>query len=105
MNRNSWPVERQGYSDAPRIAYTTIRTDMAPLPPPRRRWVSIRAEMRIANLIMVVGIAWIARTIIGQNSIDAFRIIGLLPPGSLEVTGIGALIWLHAKWRHSVNLI
>jgi hypothetical protein len=104
MNRNCWPVERQGYSDTPRVAYAAIQTDVSPTPPRRRR-VSIRTEARIANAIMVAGIIWIARTLIGQDSFDALRIIRLLPPGPLEITGIGALIWLHAKWRHSVNLI
>jgi hypothetical protein len=104
MNRNCWPVERQGYSDAPRVAYAAIQSDTAPSLPRRRR-VSINTEVRIANVIMLVGIIWIARTLVGQDSIDVLRIIGLLPTGSLEITGIGALIWLHAKWRRSVNLI
>ena len=104
MNRNCWPVERQGYSDAPRVAYAAIQSNGAPSPPRRRR-ISIKAEVRIANVIMLVGIIWIVRAIIGQDNFDALRIIGLLPTGSLEITGIGALIWLHAKWRRSVNLI
>jgi hypothetical protein len=102
IDPNCWPVERQGYSDVPRAAYAAVRTDV--LPPPRRRRLSIHAEVRIANLIMVIGIIWIARIAMVLGSIDVLRIVGALPPGALEITGIGALIWLHAKWRHSVNL-
>ena len=103
MNRNCWPVERQGYSDVPRPAYAAATTGAPPLPPLHRR-MAIRTERRIAGLIMLAGIVWIARTLIGQESLSALRILGLLPPGPLEITGIGALIWLHAQWRRSVNL-
>jgi hypothetical protein len=103
MNRNYWPVERQGYSNVPRPAYAAVTTNTSALPPRHRR-IAIRTEGRIAGLIMLTGIVWIARTLIGQESLSALRILGLLPPGPLEITGIGALIWLHAQWRRSVNL-
>ena len=54
MNGNCWPVEREGYLMRPAWLIAAIRTDIANAAP-RRRWLSIRAEVRVASVIMVMG--------------------------------------------------
>ncbi len=62
------------------------------------------AEVRIGSLIAAAGFVWAVK-IASSNftGIDAFS-FARLPRGPLEVCAIGVLVWLHAKWRQSVQI-
>jgi hypothetical protein len=54
-------------------------------------------------MIMFPGLIWLVyATLIQPGSVTLGSL--LMPPNSpVGVTGIGLLIWLHAKWRHSIR--
>jgi hypothetical protein len=92
-----WPVEREGYGKDIPIAYAPLNRQRSA--PQLRRW--IRAEERLGSLIAGGGTIWTAYAV--TNHYAGITRIGILPPGPLEVCAIGILIWLHAKWRKSVQ--
>lgn len=63
--------------------------------------MSIPWEERIASLIAAGGLLWCVH-IITQNFTAIEKI--QLPMNAVYVTGIGVVIWLHAKWRRSVDI-
>jgi hypothetical protein len=101
--RDFWPAEREGYSDTPRAAYATVAPSTPP--EPARQRMSIRTESRIGALIMVVGLIWFAYSTLTQPGFLMLASMLLPPNGPVAVTGIGVLIWLHAKWRRSVTVV
>jgi hypothetical protein len=63
---------------------------------------SIHGEESVGSLIAAGGIVWSVQE--ATKSLAELWQLRLLPPGPLEVCAIGILIWLHAKWRRSVNV-
>ena len=61
----------------------------------------IHWEERIASLIAAGGMVWFVR-ISTQNfsSLDKLT----LPMNAVYVTAMGVVVWLHAKWRRSVDI-
>jgi len=65
----------------------------------RRRWAfGLRVEERFAALVAAGGLIW-AATLVGQSL--SFHFL-LWAPAPLKIAALGALLWLHAKWRRSV---
>src|SRR5437764_10963412 len=91
-----WPFEREGYSDQPQAA--SAAAPPANMPAPSHPG---RLETFLGSVLAGVGAVWTAQ-IVTQA--------GLTVPGTLtlnshpiELTGIGILLWLHGKYRKSVN--
>jgi hypothetical protein len=63
---------------------------------------SIHKEESLGSLIAAGGIIWSIQE--ATKGLAELWQIRLLPPGPLEVCAMGILIWLHAKWRRSVNV-
>jgi hypothetical protein len=87
-----WPYEREGYSEKPQAAY-------APVTPTKGATLSYpgRLEAFLGSVIAGAGAVWTAQIVTAA---------GLVIPGTLtlhshsvELTGIGILIWLHGKYR------
>jgi hypothetical protein len=97
--KDLWPAEREGYSDVHGAAYAAMRP--TPLLKQRRR-LPIEIQERMSTLIVVAGMIAAAHAAIGGFA-DVLR-LHLFPPGPLEICALGALIWLHAKWRRLVKL-
>jgi hypothetical protein len=98
-NKDYWPEERQGYADVRRIAYAPVKA--TPWPKQRRR-LAIDTQERLSMLIVVAGMIAAAHAAISNFSGNWDW--HLFPPGALGICAIGALIWLHAKWRRLVKL-
>jgi len=64
--------------------------------------MSIQREESLGSLIAGGGIIWSVQE--ATKGLAEWWQLRLLPPGPLEVCAIGILIWLHAKWRRSVNV-
>ena len=64
-------------------------------------WRRIRTEERAGLLTFAGGLIWATKVQTIEIS-NIFRL--LLTPGPLEISGIGLLVWLHAKWRRSVRI-
>jgi hypothetical protein len=95
-----WPAERQGYSQANQVAYVAVPVES---PVSRKRHINLtRLEQHLGSLISVVGLIWGVQ--VATRDFAAFTRIDLYSPGPLEIVGLGILIWLHAKWRRSVQL-
>ncbi len=61
-------------------------------------------EVRIGSLVAAGGLIWAVKVATSNfTGADAFS-FARLPRGPLEICAIGILIWLHAKWRRSVEL-
>jgi len=64
-------------------------------------WRRVTTEERFGLLTFGGGAIWAAKV----ETIQISNIVHLLlTPGPLEISAIGLLIWLHAKWRRSVTL-
>lgn len=63
--------------------------------------MSVYWETRAASLVAGGGAIWVVYAATAHFTNLATL---LLPRGPLETCAIGILIWLHAKWRNSVQL-
>jgi hypothetical protein len=61
----------------------------------------IKTEERIGSLIASGGLIWCTQVL--TNDIHNTNAL-MMTPGPLEVCAIGILIWLHGKWRRSVQI-
>jgi hypothetical protein len=57
-------------------------------------------EARIGSLVAAAGVIWTAHA--ATHSFTSLSQL-FLPVGPLELCAVGALIWLHAKWRRSLR--
>ena len=64
--------------------------------------MSIRMQEVAGALVAAAGIIW-ATWALTQN-VSPTTLISVAPRGPLEVCAAGIIIWLVAKWRHSVKL-
>ena len=62
--------------------------------------MGIHAEVRIGSLLAAAGVIWTVK--IATSTPGPFS-AWALPAGPLEACAVGILIWLHAKWRHSLK--
>jgi hypothetical protein len=62
---------------------------------------SIRWEERLASLIAAGGTMW--AVYVATVDYTALWQMKIMPPGLVEVCGLGILMWLHAKWRRSMK--
>ena len=61
----------------------------------------IQREVRIASLIAAAGVIWAVR-VATTSMLPAYA--AELTFGPLETSCLGIIMWLHAKWRHMVEL-
>jgi hypothetical protein len=69
-------------------------------------------QSRIGSLICGAGIAW--AVYIATDGLEYSEYLDVIlsrgfikvvmSPGPIEVLGLGVIIWLHAKWRSSVDI-
>jgi hypothetical protein len=57
-------------------------------------------EARFGCVVSVAGVIWAVR----EGTLHASLSIAALPVGPLEIACLGLLIWVHAKYRASVNM-
>jgi hypothetical protein len=62
--------------------------------------MKIRTEETFGRLLAVAGLFW-AGFHVRQYLLNLAPL--LMPAGPLELTALGLLVWLHAKWRRSVS--
>ena len=64
--------------------------------------MSAHLEAQLSSLVAGGGIVWIAAIAAPQIS----SVSGItFPSGPMEISAVGILIWLHAKWRGSVKRV
>jgi hypothetical protein len=61
----------------------------------------IHWEERIASLIAAGGMVWFVK-LSTQNFTALDKLT--LPMNAVYITAMGVVIWLHAKWRRSVDI-
>jgi hypothetical protein len=87
--------ERKAYTPGDAVY---IKTGKRPV---LARNTSTRTEERIGSLLAGGGMIWSAYAV--ATNYPALLQLRMLPPGPLEVSAIGILVWLHAKWRRSLQ--
>lgn len=97
-----WDAGREGYV---RSTEKYIPVVAIPRPnksvPGERHWLSIRGEERLGSLIAAVGTIWaVYVATVDYNNLWRVQI---MPPGPVEISVLGILAWLHAKWRRSTK--
>ncbi len=60
-----------------------------------------RSEERLGLVVLLAAAAWGIQLL--YNGTAIFQGLTLVP-GPVHVAGVGALIWLHAKWRRAVRI-
>lgn len=97
-----WDAGREGYLDVRPAAKYAPAPKSSALPAKEGNLLSIRAEELLASLIAAGGMIWVAYAMTVDYA-DLWR-FQILPPGPIEVCGLGVLAWLHAKWRRSMKV-
>src|SRR5581483_6191054 len=92
-----WPAEREGYDTPVPVAYAAAPGKRSP-----RHRFPIRAESRRGSAAIGVGVIWAVQVMTAPIATAQAL---LFTPGPVEVCGIGRLVWLHAKWRRSIERI
>jgi len=98
------PIQTEWLPDRERVGYEVTYTKPRAARSIERIgfWQRIKTEERIGSLVFWGGVCW-AVQIVTKDIANLYRL--LLTPGPLEVSAIGVLIWLHAKWRRSVRVV
>jgi len=96
MQPNIWSGEPASY---PVVAVGPIRK-RTPVEH-KSWWKRIKTEERFGSLIASAGLLWGTQVL----TVDIHDVNSLMrSPGPMEICAIGILIWLHAKWRRSVQI-
>jgi hypothetical protein len=98
-----WSLEhaREGYLASPQAPTYAPVPKLASKPSDRRYLLSIRGEERIGGLLAGAGAIW--ATYVATVDYASLWQMQILPPGPVEICGLGILVWLHAKWRRSTK--
>lgn len=95
-----WDAGREGYVDLPPTPKYTAVTKAAK-PAGQSSFLSIRTQERFASLIAAAGMIW--AVYVATTDYASLLLLQVMPPGPVEVCGLGILLWLHAKWRRSLK--
>jgi hypothetical protein len=96
-----WDEGRDGYLDLPQKPAYAPAPKAAHKTGGQRHRFGISREEHIGSVIATAGMIWTAyAATIDYAGLWRFQI---LPPGPIELCALGVLVWLHAKWRRSVN--
>lgn len=63
--------------------------------------MSIIWEIRLASLIVAGGLIWAVHT--GTHNFSSLDHI-FIPKEAFYTSAVGLLLWLHAKWRRSIDM-
>jgi len=96
-----WDAGREGYVDLPTKPTYAAVPKTASKPKGDRHLLSIRAEERFGSLLAAGGMIW--AVYVASVDYASLLTLRIMPPGPIEVCGLGIIAWLHAKWRRSVN--
>jgi hypothetical protein len=97
-----WDARREGYVNSPSkfvpVVPVAKASKTASLP---RDLVNIRREERFGSLLAAAGTIW--AVYVATHDYASLWHMQIMPPGPVEVCGLGILSWLHAKWRRSTR--
>jgi hypothetical protein len=62
--------------------------------------MAVHGEERIASLIAAAGVIWAVK-VTTSSMLPAYAT--LITTGPMEICALGILMWLHAKWRRTVE--
>ena len=94
-----WESGREGYEHSRAQQILAQRTQK---PAKQSGGLSIRAEERLGSLIAAAGTIW--AVYVGTHDYNSLWRMQIMPPGPVEICGLGILAWLHAKWRRSTKV-
>lgn len=101
-NYIDWDAGREGYQQQPaRYAAGAPTAKSAASIAAENALAKIRLEERLGSLVAGGGIIWIVY-VATHDYTNLWR-LQFSPPGPLETAALGILVWLHAKWRRSMN--
>jgi len=96
-----WDAGREGYLDLPKAPTYAPVGKAASKPKGEPHLLSIRGEERFGSLLAAAGMIWAAY--VASTDYASLLTLRIMPPGPIEVCGLGIIAWLHAKWRRSLK--
>ena len=96
-----WDAGREGYVDLPKAPIYAPVPKATGKPQGERYLLSIRGEERVSSLLAAGGMIW--AVYVASTDYASLLTLRIMPPGPIEVCGLGILAWLHAKWRRSLK--
>ena len=98
-----WDAGREGYvpTRATADVYTAYKGKPLGKPSSQGSLLSIQGEERFGSLIAAAGVIW--GVYVATQDYASLWHIDFMRPGPLEVSALGILAWLHAKWRRSIK--
>ena len=96
-----WDAGREGYVDLPKAPIYAPVPKVGVKPKGESYLLSIRGEERFGSLLAAAGMIWAAY--VASVDYTILLTLRIMPPGPIEVCGLGILAWLHAKWRRSLK--
>jgi hypothetical protein len=97
-----WDAGREGYQQAPvqYAAGVTTQKSSATIAA-EKTLASILREERLGSLVAAAGTIW--TVYVATHDYTNLWRLQFSPPGPLETSALGILIWLHAKWRRAMK--
>ena len=97
-----WDAGREGYQQTPvqYAAGVTTQKSSATIAA-EKTLASILREERLGSLVAAAGTIW--TVYVATHDYTNLWRLQFSPPGPLETSALGILIWLHAKWRRSMK--
>ncbi len=93
---------REGYVNSPSKYVPVVEVPKASKTASLARdLVKIRREERFGSLLAAAGTIW--AVYVATHDYASLWRMQIMPPGPVEVCGLGILSWLHAKWRRSTR--
>jgi hypothetical protein len=63
--------------------------------------IKIRTAERLASVISAKGVIWVSYAA-SKDFVTVWQ-LPVVPSGPLEISTLGIVLWLHAKWRRSLK--
>ena len=97
VHKHGWGHEREGYAEDRVISYAPAKAQPGASGGIPWAWI----EERVGSLGVGASVIWGVQVAMSNL---ANRAAFWETPGPIEACGFSFLIWLHAKWRRSVQL-
>jgi len=99
-----WDAGREGYLQTPVRSSAGVPAQKSQASVAAENTLAkIRREERLGSLVAAAGTIW--TVYVATHDYTNLWRLQFSPPGPLETSALGVVIWLHAKWRRSLKRV